>query len=128
MAIRDDVRVVLEVHDIDPTNPGSLQAISTVLYDGVVTSAPGYCSYALVDSLNLHVSIDYAQLQRVVEAEVRSAPPMRPIVRACWARWPTERRALSAATIWTSILLTCRRPTKASKSDTAAARCRWRAW
>ena len=75
VAIPADVRVVLEVHDIDPTNPGSLQAISTVLYDGIVTSAPGYCSYALVDSLNLHVSIDYAQLQRVVEAEVRSALP-----------------------------------------------------
>ena len=70
-----DVQVVLEVHDIDPTNPGSLQAISTVLYDGLVPSAPGYCTYALVDSLNLHASIDYAELQRVAEAEVRSALP-----------------------------------------------------
>ncbi|MGA9207295.1 MAG: hypothetical protein WB347_05815 [Terriglobales bacterium] len=74
-AIAADIQVVLEVHDIDPTNAGSLQAISTVLYDGLVASAPGYCSYALVDSLNLHVSIDYAELQRVVEAEVRSALP-----------------------------------------------------
>ena len=69
-----DVQVVLEVHDIDPTNPGSLQAISTVLYDGLITSAPAYCSYALVNSSNLQVSINYAQIVRVVETEVRSAP------------------------------------------------------
>jgi hypothetical protein len=75
VAIAADVAVVLEVHDIDPANPGSLQAISTVLYDGVVSAAPGYCSYALVNSPNLHASIDYVQLQRVVEAEVRSALP-----------------------------------------------------
>ena len=70
-----DVWVVLEVHDIDPANPGSLQAISTVLYDGLVSSAPAYCSYALVDSLNLNASINYAQLLRVSEAQVRSALP-----------------------------------------------------
>ena len=74
-AIPAGVQLVLEVHDIDPTNPGSLQAISTVLYDGLVPSAPGYCTYALVDSSNLHVSIDYAELERVAEAEVRSALP-----------------------------------------------------
>ena len=50
VAIPADVRVVLEVHDIDPANAGSLQAISTVLYDDIVTPAPGYCGYALVDS------------------------------------------------------------------------------
>jgi len=74
-AIPADVRVVLEVHDIDPANPGSLQAISTVLHDDLITSAPAYCSYALVDVLNLHVSINYAQVLRVVEAQVRSALP-----------------------------------------------------
>jgi hypothetical protein len=74
-AIAADVRVVLEVHDIDPANAGSLQAISTVLYDGVVTAAPGYCSYALVNSPALHISINYAQVLRVVAAEVRSALP-----------------------------------------------------
>jgi len=73
--IAADVQVVLEVHDIDPTNPGSLQAISTVLYDGLVPSAPGYCTYALVNSPSLYASINYVELQRVVEAEVRSALP-----------------------------------------------------
>ena len=74
-AIAADVQVVLEVHDIDPANPGSLQAISTVLFDGLVPSAPAYCSYALVDAISLHAAINYAQLQRVVEAVVRSAAP-----------------------------------------------------
>lgn len=74
-AIAADVRVMLEVHDIDPSNPGSLQAISTVLYDGIPPSAPAYCSYSLVDSLDLHLTINYAQLLRVAEAEVRSALP-----------------------------------------------------
>ena len=74
-AIAADVQIVLEVHDIDPTNPASLQAISTVLYDGLVPSAPGYCTYALVNSPNLHVTIDYAELERVLEAQVRSALP-----------------------------------------------------
>jgi hypothetical protein len=73
--IAADVRVVLEVHDIDPANAGSLQAMSTVLYDGMVAAAPAYCSYVLVDSPSLHVSISYTQLLRVVEAEVRSALP-----------------------------------------------------
>ncbi len=74
-AIAADVRVVLEVHDIDPANAGSLQAISTVLYDGIVAAAPAYCSYVLADSLSLHLSINYTQLLRVAEAEVRSALP-----------------------------------------------------
>jgi len=46
-----------------------------MLYDGLVSGAPGYCSYALVNALNLHASIDYAELQRGVEAAVRSALP-----------------------------------------------------
>lgn len=70
-----DLRVVLEVHDIDPSNPGSLQAVAAVLYDGVVTSAPAYCTYALIDALDLHAAINYAQLLRVPETEVRSALP-----------------------------------------------------
>ncbi len=40
--IAADVRVVLEVHDIDPANPGSMVAPSTVLYDGVIADAPDF--------------------------------------------------------------------------------------
>ena len=46
------VRVVLEVHDIDPSNPASMQALSNVLYDGLLSSAPAYCNYALLNSLS----------------------------------------------------------------------------
>ena len=38
--ISANVRLVLEVHDVDPTNPASMVASSTVLYDDVIASAP----------------------------------------------------------------------------------------
>ena len=73
-AISASMRVVLEVHDIDPANPASLQALSTVLYDNLL-SAPQYCSYALVNSPALHCAIAFTRLLRVNESEVRSAQP-----------------------------------------------------
>ncbi|MFZ0939618.1 MAG: hypothetical protein WAN63_09330 [Candidatus Sulfotelmatobacter sp.] len=39
-----DVRFVLEVQDIDPSNPATLVAPATVLYDDVITGAPGFCT------------------------------------------------------------------------------------
>lgn len=68
-----DVRVVLEVHDIDPANPGSLVAPSTVLYDGVIGAAPGFATYALASAVNLHCSVAFTRLLRAVDASVRSA-------------------------------------------------------
>ena len=38
---------ILEVHDIDPNNPPSIVAASTVLFDGSLPAAPDYCTYAL---------------------------------------------------------------------------------
>ncbi|MBZ5706610.1 MAG: hypothetical protein LAN63_14770 [Acidobacteriia bacterium] len=70
-----DVRVVLEVHDIDPADPGSLVAPSTVLYDAVLASAAGFCTYALVNSTNLQCAIAFTRLVQAVDAEVRSAFP-----------------------------------------------------
>lgn len=69
------VRIVLEVHDIDPSNPASMQALSTVLYDGIISTAPSYCTYALVNSAALQCSISFTRLLRIAEAEVRSAIP-----------------------------------------------------
>jgi hypothetical protein len=69
------LRVVLEVHDIDPANAGSLQAPSTVLYDGVINNAAGFCSYVLVNALNAHCSISFVRMSRGVDAEVRSTIP-----------------------------------------------------
>ena len=70
-----DVRVVLEVHEIDSANPGTLVAASTVLYDGVLTSAPGFCTYAPVNAIDLHCAIAFTRILRAANAEVRSALP-----------------------------------------------------
>ena len=70
-----DVRVVLEVHDIDPTDPGSPVAPSTVLYDAVLARAAGFCTYALVNAPNLYCAIAFTRLVQAVDAEVRSALP-----------------------------------------------------
>ncbi len=72
-AVSADVRVVLEVHDIDPANPGSQVAASTVLFDGIVANAPAYCTYALISALDLHCNLTFTRITRAVNAEVRSA-------------------------------------------------------
>lgn len=74
-AIDADVRVVLEVHDIDPANPGSLVAPSIVLYDGVINGAPGFCNYALINAANMNCAIAFTRLIQAVDTEVRSALP-----------------------------------------------------
>jgi hypothetical protein len=70
-----DTRVVLEVHDIDPGNPGTLAAAATVLYDGVLSGAPAYCTYALINGGDLHCAIAFTRIVRSIAAEVRSALP-----------------------------------------------------
>ena len=70
-----DVRVVLEIHDIDPTNPATEVSASTVLYDGVISNAPDFCSYALVNAANLQCAIAFSRMIQAVDAAVRSALP-----------------------------------------------------
>ena len=70
-----DARVVLEVHDIDPGNPATLAAAATVLYDGVLSGAPAYCTYALINGGELHCAIAFTRIVRSIAAEVRSALP-----------------------------------------------------
>jgi hypothetical protein len=74
-AVAADIRFVLEVQDIDPNNPATLVAPATVLYDDVATSAPGFCTYALVNATNLECSIAYTYVTRIALAEVRTAMP-----------------------------------------------------
>ncbi len=74
-AVAADARIVLEVHDIDPGNPGTLVAAATALYDGVVGGAPGYCTYALVNAGEMHCAIAFTRIVRSIPAEVRSALP-----------------------------------------------------
>jgi hypothetical protein len=73
--IAADIRVVLEVHDIDPADPGSLIAPSTVLFDGVIADAPGFCTYALVNAANLKCTLTFTRFMQAMDAEVRSALP-----------------------------------------------------
>lgn len=72
-AILADVRLVLCVQDIDPSNPASSVAPATVLFDDVVENAPGFCTYALVNSMSLQCSIAYTYGGHISTAEVRTA-------------------------------------------------------
>jgi hypothetical protein len=74
-AVTADVRLVLEVQDIDPSNPETLVAPATVLYDDVITSAPGFCTYALVNAASMQCSIAYTYVAHISLAEVRTALP-----------------------------------------------------
>src|ERR1700693_1641762 len=74
-AVAADVRFVLEVQDIDPNNPATLVAPATVLYDDVIENAPGFCTYALVDAVNMQCSIAYTYVAHISLALVRTALP-----------------------------------------------------
>ncbi|MGP0095544.1 MAG: hypothetical protein ACLPHI_00785 [Terriglobales bacterium] len=74
-AVSCDVRVVLEVQDIDPTNPATQIAPATVLYDDVIPDAPGFCTYALINAGNLQCSAAFTYIGLPVDALVRSTLP-----------------------------------------------------
>lgn len=73
-AIACDVRVVLEVQDINPANPASQIAPATVLYDDIVANAPGFCTYALVNAGNIRCSLAFTYIWLPVDALVRETP------------------------------------------------------
>jgi hypothetical protein len=74
-AVTADVRFVLEVQDIDPANLATLVAPAIVLYDNVIASAPGFCTYALVNAVNMQCNIAYTYATHISLAEVRMALP-----------------------------------------------------
>lgn len=74
--IAASVRVLLEVHDVDTADPASLVAPATVLFEGVISDAPGFCTYGLMNAASLHCSVAFTRLTQAVDAEVRSAPPL----------------------------------------------------
>ncbi len=74
-AVASDVRVVLEVQDIDPMNPATQIAAATVLYDGVIQNAPGFCTYALINAGSIQCSLAFTYIWLPVDALVRSTPP-----------------------------------------------------
>ena len=73
-----NVRLVLEVHDVDPTDPATMVAASVVLYDNVISGAPAFCSYVLVNSPGLHCAIAFTRFLQAIEVEVRTALPSQP--------------------------------------------------
>ncbi len=70
-----DLRVVLEVHDVDPANNGSLAAPSTILYDGTIANAPASATYVVVNSANLRATLSFTRLFRGANLEVSSTVP-----------------------------------------------------
>ena len=74
-AVPAPVRTVLTVHDVDPANPGTIAAAATVLYDGVLSSSPGFATYALINASSLFASVSFTRLQHIADAEIRSMPP-----------------------------------------------------
>ena len=77
-----DARIILEVHDVDPANLGTLAAPATVLYDGVLTGAPYICSYAVINAASMFCSLSFTRIVQEVTAEVRSTiPSQTPRVR-----------------------------------------------
>ena len=70
-----DVRLVLELQDIDPANPATMVAPATVLFDDVISNAPGFCTYALVNAVSMQCSIAYTYVTHISLAEVRTALP-----------------------------------------------------
>jgi hypothetical protein len=72
-AVPAEVRIVLELQDVDPLNPASMVAPATVLFDDVISNAPGFCSYALVNAVNMQCSVAYTYAAHISMAEVRTA-------------------------------------------------------
>jgi len=74
-AVDADVRVVLEIQDINPSDPATMVAPAMVLYDGVIAGARGFCNYAPVNATNMQCNIAYTYVTHISVAEVRMALP-----------------------------------------------------
>ena len=73
-AVGCDVRVVLQVQDIDPTNPATQIAPATVLFDDILAGAPGFCTYALINAGSIQCSLAFTYIWLPVDALVRGTP------------------------------------------------------
>ncbi len=74
-AVACDVRVVLEVQDIDPANPATQVAPAVVLYDGIISNAPGFATYSLINAASMQCSVGFTYIYLAVDALVRSTLP-----------------------------------------------------
>jgi hypothetical protein len=69
-----DLNVVMELREIDPSNPATMLAAPTVLFDGQIKNAPAFATYAVIDAVDLHCTLGYTKIQRTAAAEVRITP------------------------------------------------------
>lgn len=74
-AVACDVRVVLEMQDIDPTNPATQIAPAAVLFDDVLPNAPGFCTYALINAASIQCSLAFTYIWLPIDALVRGTLP-----------------------------------------------------
>jgi hypothetical protein len=68
------------VHDVDPSSPATQVGPSTVLYDGVLSGAPQFCTYAPVNARNLFCAVAFTRLIQATDVEVRTSLPGEPFV------------------------------------------------
>ncbi len=73
-AVGCDVRVILQVQDIDPTNPATQIAPATVLFDDILAGAPGFCTYALINAGSIQCSLAFTYIWLPADALVRGTP------------------------------------------------------
>jgi len=76
-AAASGVRVVMEVHELDPRNPATQVAPAMVLYDDVLANAPGFCTYGLINAARMQCSVTFTYLFLAVDALVRSTLPQQ---------------------------------------------------
>jgi hypothetical protein len=81
-AVAADLRVVLELQDIDPSNPATLVAPAVVLYDGVIANAPAFCAYALVNATTMQCSLAYTYVTHISLAELPSSSYVTQLVES----------------------------------------------
>ena len=74
-AVLAALRVVLTVHDVDPTNPGTIAAPATILYDGVLPAPPSFATYAPISESSFFADVSFTRLQHIADAEIRSVIP-----------------------------------------------------
>jgi hypothetical protein len=74
-AVACNVRVVLELQDIDPTNPATQIAPATVLFDDILPGAPGFCTYALINAGSIECSLAFTYIWLPADALVRGTLP-----------------------------------------------------
>jgi len=72
-ALPANVRVTLEVRDVDLANPAA--PLTTTLYDATLATLPAFAFYAPINSKNLHVVANFLQVFRPIQALLETQRP-----------------------------------------------------